>query len=68
MRPFVIGIIESAEVSDTLLMSAVGNFYGDIYETHFEWAKNSRLNQTSDGDAIPEGFMKYIMPVLKGKM
>jgi hypothetical protein len=68
MRPFVIGIIESAEVSDTLLMSAVGNSYGDIYETHFEWAKNSRLNQTSDGDAIPEGFMNYMMPVLKGKM
>ena len=66
MRPYVIGIIESAEVSDDLLQSAIGNSYGDIYETHFEWAKNSRMNQTPD--AIPDGFMKYMMPVLKGKM
>jgi hypothetical protein len=66
MRPYVVGILESAEVSDTLLQSAVGNSYGDIYETHLEWAKNSRLNKTPD--AIPEGFMKYMMPVLKGKM
>ena len=66
MRPLVVGILESAEVSDTLLQSAIGNSYGDIYETHLEWAKDSRLNKTKD--AIPNGFMEYMMPVLKGKM
>ena len=53
---------------DELLSSAIGNSYGDIYETHLEWAKNSRLNQTKLGDAIPDGYMETIMPILKGKM
>ena len=48
-------------------MSAIGNSYGDIYETHLEWAKNSRMNKDNE-DAIPEGFMEYMMPVLKAKM
>jgi len=49
-------------------MSAVGNSYGDIYETHLRWAQNSRLNHTKRGDGIPDGFMEDMMPVLKGKM
>jgi|TARA_B110000285_G_scaffold193373_1_gene222349 hypothetical protein len=68
MRPLVISILESAEIPDELLSSAIGNSYGDIYETHLEWAKNSRLNHTKLGDAIPDGYMETIMPILKGKM
>ena len=49
-----------------MLVSAIGNYYGDIYETHLEWAKGSRLNQTED--AIPVGFKEYIQPILKGKL
>jgi hypothetical protein len=49
-----------------MLMSAVGNSFGDIYETHLEWAKTSRMNQTEGN--IPEGFFKYIMPIMKGKL
>jgi len=45
IRPVALSIIEgSADVPDNLLLSAIGNSYGDIYETHLEWAKNSRLN------------------------
>ena len=47
-------------------MSAIGNSYGDIYETHLEWAKNSRLNQNKG--AIPDGYMENIMPILQGKL
>ena len=68
MRPQVISILESADLPDELLCSAIGNSYGDIYETHLEWAKNSRLNKTKLGDAIPDGYMETIMPILKGKM
>ena len=68
MRPQVISILESAEIPDEFLSSAIGNSYGDIYETHLEWAKNSRLNNTKLGDAIPDGYMENIMPILKGKM
>ena len=45
IRPQAISMIESLKFSDVFLQSAIGNSYGDIYETHLEWAKNSRLNQ-----------------------
>ena len=68
LRPQVISIIESFGFSDSYLQSAVGNSYGDIYETHLKWAKESRLNKTKAGDAIPDGFMEYMMPILKAKL
>jgi len=68
LRPQMLNIVESMAYPDMYLMSAIGNSYGDIYETHLEWAKDSRLNKTSRGDAIPDGFMEYMMPVLKSKM
>ena len=68
IRPQVISIIESFEIKDSFLQSAVGNSYGDIYETHLRWAKDSRLNKTKAGDAIPDGFMEYMMPILKAKL
>ena len=43
-------------------MSAIGNSYGDIYETQLEWAKTSRMNQYKDG--IPKGHKEMIMPIL----
>jgi hypothetical protein len=47
-------------------MSAVGNSYGDIYETHLEWAKNSRMNKFK-GQIAP-GWEEYMMPIIKGKL
>jgi hypothetical protein len=61
-------LLEAVGLSDNVLCSAIGNSYGDIFETHVEWAKNSRLNKTKDGDAIPDGYIEYIMPVLKAKL
>lgn len=66
IRPQAIPMIESVEIPDASLCSAIGNSYGDIYETHLKWAKESRMNQTKD--AIPNGFMEYMMPILKGKL
>ena len=70
LRPQIINIIESLYPAehDNYLLSAVGNHYGDIYETHLKWAKESRLNHTKLGDAIPEGYLEYIQPILKGKL
>ncbi len=68
IRPNALHIVEAYDFSDDILQSAIGNSYGDIYETHLEWAKDSRLNHTKLGDAIPDGFMENIMPILKGKM
>jgi hypothetical protein len=68
LRPQVISIVECFDYHDDFCQSAVGNSYGDIYETHLRWAKDSRLNHTKAGDAIPDGFHEYMMPILKAKL
>ena len=44
LRPYMVGLVECFERSDNSLTSAIGNSYGDIYETQLEWARGSRLN------------------------
>jgi len=53
LRPQMIPLVEQFDMSDNFLMSAIGNSYGDIYETHLEWAKDSRMNKTPGN--IPKG-------------
>ena len=67
IRPYAISIIESIGISDDLLVSAIGNSYGDIYETHLRWAKDSKLNHTKLGDSIPDGYMENVK-TLRGKL
>ncbi len=47
-------------MDDGVLNSAIGNYYGDIYETQLEWAKGSRLNQ----DPVIKGFKENLLPIL----
>lgn len=68
IRPQAVNIVESLRVPDHFLQSAIGNSYGDIYETHLDWAKNSTMNVTKAGDAIPDGYIEYITPMLKAKL
>ena len=66
LRPQILNLIEAFNYSDNILMSAVGNSYGDIYETHLAWAKSSRLNDNKG--SIPDGYEEYLKPILQGKM
>ena len=59
----MIPLIESWEIPDEILNSAIGNSYGDIYETQLDWARNSRLNK----NPVPKGF-EYFRPILTGKL
>jgi hypothetical protein len=65
IRPYAVSLIESIGFDDEELMSAIGNSYGDIYETHLEWAKGSKLNRIWGKDMIADGYMENIMPILK---
>ena len=38
IRPQAIPLAELACVPDEIMQTAIGNSYGDIYETHFRWA------------------------------
>ena len=67
-RPQAIPFIESFKTSDMFLQSAIGNSYGDIYETHLRWARESRMNTTKAGDAIPDGYLEHVTPILQHKM
>jgi hypothetical protein len=66
LRPQILPLVELWGVRDSEIVSAIGNSYGDIYETHLKWAQTSRLN--NDSGSIPDGFMEYIMPILQGKL
>jgi hypothetical protein len=66
LRPQAIPLVELMSYPDSFTMSAIGNSYGDIYETHLEWAKDSRMNKTPGN--IPVGFDKYIRPIMQGKL
>ena len=68
IRPQALNILESFNMNDNFLMSAIGNSYGDIYETHLRWAQNSRYNKTKAGDSIPDGYLEYMTPILKAKL
>jgi hypothetical protein len=38
LRPYAIPLIELHDIPDYINVSSIGNSYGDIYETQFEWA------------------------------
>eukprot|EP00350_Pseudokeronopsis_sp_OXSARD2_P006783 CAMPEP_0170566134 /NCGR_PEP_ID=MMETSP0211-20121228/79643_1 /TAXON_ID=311385 /ORGANISM="Pseudokeronopsis sp., Strain OXSARD2" /LENGTH=384 /DNA_ID=CAMNT_0010887223 /DNA_START=830 /DNA_END=1984 /DNA_ORIENTATION=- len=64
IRPLMIPLVEGIGIQDEENLSAIGNKFGDIYETQFEWAKNSRLNQ----EPVIKGFKENIQPILHGKL
>eukprot|EP00347_Sterkiella_histriomuscorum_P006528 403352422 len=64
LRPQMIPLVEAAKIPDSTLVSAIGNSYGDIYETQLEWARNSRLNKTHTAP----GFKEHILPIINGKL
>ena len=60
----MIPLTESFGVTDSMIVSSIGNSYGDIYETQLEWARNSKLNKTP----VAKGYKEYIQPILQGKL
>jgi acyl-CoA oxidase len=60
LRPQMIPLVESFYLRDEYMPSAIGNSYGDIYETQFEWARTSSLNKT---DVYP-GIIENIFPII----
>lgn len=64
LRPQMIPLIEATGFPDELLCSAIGNSYGDIYETQLQWAKDSKYNK----EEVPAMFETHIKPFMMGKL
>jgi len=59
----MIPLVEAFGFTDNVICSAIGNSYGDIYETQLDWAKNSRYNATE----VPPQFETLIKPLMQNK-
>ena len=54
--------MQDIDKDDSMIVSTIGNKYGDIYETQLEVAKNSRLNTGKP----PRYFEKLMKPLYSG--
>jgi len=64
LRPQMIPLIEVIGFPDEMICSAIGNSYGDIYETQLRWAKESKYNK----EEVPPMFESLIKPFMMGKL
>ena len=60
----MIALSETMYFPDTVMVSSIGNSYGDIYEAQLEWAQASRINSL-DKNGVPPYFETYIKPFLQ---
>lgn len=63
IRPQLIPLVEAKSEPDIVNPSNIGNYFGDIYETQIEWAKDSSLNHLDIG-GVPPQWELYIKPFL----
>lgn len=64
IRPNAVGLVDSFDIRDEILGSALGVYDGNVYERLLEDAKKSPLNQ----EPVNESFHKYLKPFLKSNL
>jgi len=64
IRPNAVGLVDSFDVRDEILASALGVYDGNVYERLIEDANKSPLNQ----DPVNISFYKYLKPFLKSNL
>jgi len=64
IRPNAVGLVDSFDVRDEILGSALGVYDGNVYERLIEEANKSPLNQVP----VNESFHKYLKPYLKSNL
>ena len=61
IRPDAVALVDSFNLSDHELNSALGRYDGRAYETLYEWAQQSPLNKTQ----VTSGYADYLRPMFK---
>lgn len=64
IRPNAVGLVDSFDIHDDILGSALGAYDGNVYERLFIEANKSPLN----AEPVNESFHKYLKPFLKSNM
>lgn len=64
LRPDAIALVDSFNISDFELSSALGRFDGRVYETLYEWAQQSELNKNE----VVDGYEEYLKPLFHAKL
>ncbi|XP_018617338.1 peroxisomal acyl-coenzyme A oxidase 1 isoform X1 [Scleropages formosus] len=59
VRPNAVALVDAFDYRDEILDSALGRYDGNVYESMFEWAQKSPLNQTE----VHESYHKYLKPL-----
>lgn len=64
LRPNAVGLVDSFDVRDEVLSSALGAYDGNVYERLFEEASKSPLNS----EPVHKSFDRYLKPFLKSQL
>lgn len=64
IRPNAVGLVDSFDIRDEILSSALGVYDGNVYEKLFEEALKSPLNS----EPVNKSFKLYLKPFLKSQL
>jgi acyl-CoA oxidase len=60
LRPNAVALVDAFDIPDNVLMSTIGRFDGNVYESLYETALKAPLNQSDPFD----GYKEYLQPHL----
>ncbi|KAN0038452.1 hypothetical protein ACTA71_000630 [Dictyostelium dimigraforme] len=64
LRPNLVPLVDSFDLCNTTLGSALGSYNGDVYSTLYKWASTQPFNKNS----VPLGFNENIKPLINSKL
>ncbi|EAL62442.1 acyl-CoA oxidase [Dictyostelium discoideum AX4] len=64
LRPNLVPLVDSFDLCNTTLGSALGSYNGDVYSTLYKWASTQPFNKNS----LPLGFNETIKPLINSKL
>ena len=65
IRPHAVNLVDSFDMRDEIINSALGCWDGNVYQRLFDEAAKSPLNQTP---VHRESYEKYLKPMLKSSL
>ncbi|KAK4320234.1 hypothetical protein Pmani_008885 [Petrolisthes manimaculis] len=64
LRPDAVSLVDSFDIHDRVLDSSLGSWDGNVYQRLYNEALKSPMNQTD----VPQGYYKYLRPLMKANL